>query len=52
MGVSPSKKVKSDPIDIDDFDCNDGDDNKDFKADTHDLKIHPQKMRSLKSRLG
>ena len=29
MGVSPSKKAKSDPIDIDDFDFDDGDDNKD-----------------------
>jgi hypothetical protein len=32
------KKVKSDPIVVDDFDFSDGDDNKDFEADTHDLK--------------
>jgi hypothetical protein len=38
MGVSPPKKVKSDPIEIDDFDYDDGDVNKDFEADTLDLK--------------
>ena len=38
MGVSPSKNVKSDPIVVDDFDFDDGDDNEDFEADTHDLK--------------
>jgi hypothetical protein len=38
MGVSPSKKVKSDLIDVDDFDFDDGEDNEDFEADTHDLK--------------
>ena len=38
MGVSPSKKVKSDPIEIDDFDFDDRDVNEDFKADTLDLK--------------
>jgi hypothetical protein len=38
MGVSPSKKAKSDPIYIDDFDLDGGDNNKDFDADTLDLK--------------
>jgi hypothetical protein len=38
MGVSPSKKAKSVPIDIDDFDLDDGDDNRDFDAGTLDLK--------------
>ena len=38
MGVSLSKKVKSDTIDVDDFDFDDGEDNEDFEEDTHDLK--------------
>ena len=38
MGASPSKKAKSDLIDIDDFDLDDGDDIKDFDAGTLDLK--------------
>ncbi len=38
MGASPSKKAKSDPIDIDDFDLDDGDNIKDFDAGTLDLK--------------
>ena len=38
MGASPSKKAKSDPIDIDDFDLDDGDDIGDFDAGTLDLK--------------
>jgi hypothetical protein len=38
MGVSPSKKAKNDPIDVDDFDFDDGEVNKDFEEDTHDLK--------------
>ena len=39
MGVSPSKKAKNDPIDVDDFDFDDWVDNKDFEEDTHDLKV-------------
>ena len=39
MGVSPSKKVKNDPIDVDDFDFDDGVNNEDFEEDTHDLKV-------------
>ena len=39
MGVSPSKKVKSNPIDVNDFDFDDGEDNEDFEVDTHDLKV-------------
>ncbi|MFN9904336.1 MAG: hypothetical protein ACK55Z_37280, partial [bacterium] len=39
MDVSPSKKAKNDPIDVDDFDFDDGEDNKDFEEDTHDLKV-------------
>jgi len=38
MGVSPSKKAKSDLIDIDDFDLDDGENNEDFEAGTLDLK--------------
>ncbi|MFN9983720.1 MAG: hypothetical protein ACK53Y_27595, partial [bacterium] len=38
MGVSPSKKAKSDPIDIVDFDLDDGDDIEDFDAGTLDSK--------------
>ena len=32
MGVSPSKKVKSDPIEIDDFDFGDRDVNEDVRS--------------------
>jgi hypothetical protein len=39
MGVSPSKKAKNDPIDVDDFDFDDGVDNKDFEEETHELKV-------------
>jgi len=39
MDVSPSKKAKNDPIDVDDFDFDDGVDNKDFEEDTHDLEV-------------
>ena len=39
MGASPSKKVKNDLIDVDDFDFDDGEDNKNLEEDTHDLKV-------------
>jgi hypothetical protein len=38
MGASPSKKAKSDPIDVDDFYLDGGDELEDFDADTLDLK--------------
>jgi len=44
MGVSPSKKAKNDPIDVDDFDFDDGVDKEDFEE-----VIRSQKNRNLKS---
>ena len=52
MGVSPSKKAKSDPIDIDDFDLDGGDVNKDFDAGTLDLKDSSLKIAKPEIKTG
>jgi len=52
MGVSPSKKAKSDLIDIDDFDLDDGDDIGDFDAGTLDLKYSSLKIAKPEIKTG
>jgi hypothetical protein len=52
MGVSPSKKAKSDLIDIDDFDLDDGENNEDFEAGTLDLKDSSLKIAKPEIKTG
>ena len=49
MDISPSKKTRNDPIDVDDFDFDDGVDNKEFEEETHELKpVKPEIMTGMK----
>ena len=52
MGASPSKKAKSDPIDVDDFYLDDGDELEDFDAGTLDLKKSSLKFVKLEMKTG
>ena len=49
MDISPSKKTRNDPIDVDDFDFDDGEDNKEFEEETYELKpVKPEIMTGMK----
>ena len=49
MDISPSKKTRNDPIDVDDFDFDDGEDNKELGEETYELKpVKPEIMTGMK----
>jgi hypothetical protein len=52
LGASPAKRAKSDPIEIDDFDLDDGENIEDFDGGNLDIKVSPLKFVKPKIKTG
>jgi hypothetical protein len=52
LGTFPAKRAKSDPIEIDDFDLDDGDNIEDFDMGNLDLKVSPLKFAKPEIKTG